>query len=231
MDLQPHSFTRSSWALIFDEGLPPLDQVLDGSWQSEEIQFKSVTDLMELFSDNQLGVVMKIKGEVFGLYSTTNTRYDFLESLKTMENRIKTPSRYLIARETISLKTDYLLFSPPKEGKQDLSLLVEHPELRRIKGSRTILPVRPMFLPIPLNVLRLPQKEGVEQIARIIDQSIERNSIRVATPDLKDSNFCNEIWDHYMIIFDLDLVNRCIPQDIDSHYLDQLKIPEITRAH
>ncbi|MHA2059591.1 MAG: hypothetical protein ACW976_02275 [Candidatus Ranarchaeia archaeon] len=231
MDLQTQNFTRGSWALMFDEGLPPLDQVLEGSWQSKEVQFKSVTDLMELFSDDHLGVVLKKQGKIFGLYSTTDTRYDFLKSLKTMENRIKAPSRYLIARDAIGLESDYLMFSPPKEGKQDLSLLVEHPELRRSKGSRTILPVRPMFLPIPLNVLRLPQEEGIEQIARIIDQSIDNNSIRVVTPDLKGFNFCGEIWDDYMIIFDLDLVYRCIPHDIDSHYLDRLESPEITRVH
>ncbi|MHA2407420.1 MAG: hypothetical protein ACXACA_03505 [Candidatus Ranarchaeia archaeon] len=229
MEIQPKDFTRGSWALLFDEGLPDVEQLLDGCWSIEEIRFES-EDLMELFDDEQLGVVLKTRGKIFGLYSIVDTRYNFLDSLKKIENRVGIPSRYLIAEDAIGLASDYLIFAPPKDDKKDLSLLVEHPELRRSKASRTIIPVKPMFLPIPLEVLKLPKEEGADQIANIINQSIDNDTIKIATPDLKKFDFCGEIWDEYMIIFNSQLVYRCVSQDVDSQYLNRLRTPEIKRT-
>ncbi len=230
MEIKPGEFARGSWALMFNEGLANVEGLLSGCWATEEVVFRTAVDINELFSDEQLGVIFRTRGKAFGLYSTVTSRYEFLKAMKNVDDSIGDPSTYVHIDEAVGQQTDCIIFSPPRDDLGDVALLVKHPELRRSKGSRTIIPVRPMFLPIPLKVLRWEREKATREIAQRIDSMIDCGTIRLALPGLQALDFCGEIWDHYLIIFDMNTFSRSVPQQVDSKILDLLKKPEVDRV-
>lgn len=194
-------FWRDAWVKTFDK------LSLSG-YELEEIKIRSPEDIRVTYAnpDSDAIAIARISGAYYKVKYIFEDVKSYLAAVRKIDVDTGVSGFYHTVEEAFDMDTDALIPFPPKEEEMDY--LVQYPELRRIKGSRTMLKLRPMFLPIPIDVLKLPRAECRKGISEIITTLLESGKAYLARPGLSNLDFCKENWDHWLLIFDEDTVMK-----------------------
>ena len=81
-------------------------------------------------------------------------RLTHLQLIKEIDTLFDSSEKDYKTRAELSVyKDSFVLLPPPIDEENDMAYLVEHKSLQRMKGSRTLLSVRPIYFKTPFEVL------------------------------------------------------------------------------
>src|SRR3990172_2944574 len=121
--------------------------------------------------------VCRNNDKLFGLVdNSTESRLDHLRLAKKIHDlNVNSTVSYVTVEEAANSRADALLLAPPKDALGDIDLLVEYPEVRREKGSRTMVPWRVAHLPVSVDLLNSNYVDAIKGIEKSLDTSIGKS--------------------------------------------------------
>ncbi|MHA1839324.1 MAG: hypothetical protein ACTSYO_05115 [Candidatus Ranarchaeia archaeon] len=209
VNLSKSGYRRESWALVYGEKITSLRKVL---LRYDIIKTNKLTydEIIGLFGQGDVAVIFRIDQEFGMIKSSPFPRHDFLKVIKSIDQEIGEPLRYDTIEHSLSTGENFVIFAPPQDSLGDMKVLVRHPSLQRCKGSRTMVPVRPMYLPIPFSVLCRPKTDVENEIQRLITDLITQKQIVLVSPGTRSLDFCGDVFDHFLLVFHRELFEKKI---------------------
>lgn len=105
-------------------------------------------------------------------------RKSHLQLIKEIDDKIDHPEKDYKIRSEVSIEKDsFLLLPPPIDEVNDFSYLVDNKDLRRVKGSRTMLDVRIVYFPVPFEVLQGTETEIYSYLAEEINTKLTEKAV------------------------------------------------------
>lgn len=211
--LHENWFVRKAWAMVFEEGVRNLS-VIEKEWNLIPTNIESEENIWASFDRGTVSAIVRSGSKSFLVEESSRSRELFLKNVKRIDSIIGMPDRYLIASEALKSGFDWVMLAPPVDRLGDMRILVKNAKLRRRKGSRTIVPIRLMYLPLSVGLLRLPKERAIKKITMKIDECIETNKVTLALPGFETFAVCRQSWDHYILIMNKDTVSEVTPRNI-----------------
>ncbi|MFX0096841.1 MAG: ParB/RepB/Spo0J family partition protein [Candidatus Hodarchaeota archaeon] len=204
-------FDRKAWSMIFEKGIRNLKKIKK-EWNLIPITVESEQELWGFFNRGTVSAILCINGEFFLIEEPSESREFFLRNAKKIDSLLGLPDRYTTNSEALKSNLDWAILAPPDDTLGDMKILVERNDLRRRKGSRTIVPIRLMYLPLTIDELKLTKEKAIEKMVMRIDECVERNKIALALPPFRTFAVCRQNWDHYILIMNKDIVFKATPK-------------------
>jgi hypothetical protein len=124
-----------------------------------------------------------------------------LQLIKELDSIFDNEDKDYKTKSELSLETDsFLLLPPPIDETNDMSYLVDNKELRRIKGSRTVLDVRPVYFGIPFEILQRSESEILNYLAERIDDNLNRKAIGTIYPKKSFTTSLDPSWYYHTLL-------------------------------
>lgn len=206
-------FVRRAWVMIFEEGIKNLG-VIEKEWNPIPTNVESEKNIWKSFERGNVSAIMRAESRFFLIEDLSKSRELFLKNAKRLDSLLGMPDRYVIASEALKSGSDWVILAPPIDGLGDMRILVEHTELRRRKGSRTVVPIRLMYLPLTVDLLRLPKGSAFKQMTMKIDECIEKEKVALALPGFETFAVCRQRWDHFVLLMNKDMVSKVTPPNV-----------------
>lgn len=206
-------FDRKAWAMIFEKGIKNLRKIqkkrnlIPATVESEQ-------NIWGFFKRGTISAIVRKNGESFIVEESSKSRECFLRNTKKIDSLLGFPDRYTTPSEALKSNFDWAILAPPDDNRGDMKILVENTELRRRKGSRTIVPIRLMYLPLTIDQLRMSKQEVIERMIMRIEECVEMNKVALTLPTFKTFAVCRQQWDHHILIMDKDIVFKATPKKV-----------------
>lgn len=239
--LKRDTFQRKSWIKVFlseapdieyflnsmaYNGLEPIkislkvrDNILHQKGISIQRIKESALTMKELatfqFESNFLCAYRKDNSFVILRNLKPENRLKHLEIIKKIDDNLDRKNKnYLTVSEIEKSQLDFLFLPPPLDSQNDIDYLVQNESLRRVKGSRTVVPSRLIHLPIPFEILQLSREQSIEGIKEIIDNLVETNDFgSIVLSKNETSSFNNSWYDHCLLVGSRRSFFKSLPLD------------------
>ena len=107
-----------------------------------------------------------------------------------------------------------------------MAYLVEHKSLQRMKGSRTLLSVRPIYFKTPFEVLQGSELEIYNYLAEQINQNLSQKGLGTMYAKKSPLTSLDPSWyNHTLLIGDKRLLLKEIQTEPEKKYLEDLFNP------
>lgn len=207
MILQENTFSREAWIKTFHSNTPSLENFFNklSSDEKKNIYTEEITLESIIYSDlpaDILGIIRKEKKITILKSKSPKNRLKHLKLIKMLDGILDEPDKeYIRISELKNIKNDFLFLPPPLDSENDMEYLVKDPTLQRPKGSRTIIPLRLIYLPIPFEILQYSYQDSLTAIKELIDQLFKKKDIGGAFLNKEVFNFLDDSWyEHCLLI-------------------------------
>ena len=219
-------FKRTSWSKIIPKESIESFPVLPSNIKVKKLTISPIKDNgSSLRECNHTISQLLIDPNVLGIYRKDNQYYllepelhvnrkDHLELIYWLDtNNDPIYKRYLTLDQTLKDQEDMFIFSPPNDALGDLYYLAQFPELRRVKGSKTLVPWRIIQYPIPLAALKNSYDEALKTLEDTMDRYIKIGIKYTFLENGCIKSVDNALFDHYLFIIDFLEFSKTISKD------------------
>ena len=210
MNLLEDNYTRDCWI----KTLPALDT---SDWQRtlgwlKTNHEKNISLRTVPLQERSEFLCEELEPDVLAYINTTEQGYELidkhpedrkthLELIKEIDDKIDHPDKDYKTRLEVSVEKDsFLLLPPPIDKVNDFMYLVENKELRRVKGSRTILDVRMVYFSVPFEVLQSSEGEIYSYLADRINKNIAEMVIGTIYPKKSFTTSLDPSWYYHTLL-------------------------------
>lgn len=128
-------------------------------------------------------------------------RLGHLQLIKEIDDKVDHPEKDYKIRSEVSPENDsFLLLPPPIDEANDFAYLVDNENLRRVKGSRTMLDVRMVYFPVPFEVLQNSETEIYSDLAEEINKNIAEKAIGTIYPKKSFTTSLDPSWYYHTLL-------------------------------
>lgn len=207
LNLLKENYTRDCWI----KTLPALDSSETLEWL--KTNYKKNISIKTLPFQERLDLLCdEIEPEVLAYINTTDQGYEIIDKhpedrkahlqlIKEIDDKLDHPDKDYKTRLEVSVEKDsFLLLPPPIDKVDDFMYLVDNEQLRRVKGSRTLLDVRIVYFPVPFDVLQTSETEIYSYVANEINKNLSENVIGTIYPKKSFTMSLDPSWYYHTLL-------------------------------
>lgn len=246
MVLEENNFDRQTWVKTFPQATTEsfLKKIQDFCQEQKLLckQTRLEKPVEELHTDPDLIAYYHHNDTTWHIKDPRHTeRFQHLQLIRQIDDLADTPAKtYITQAEIHQQPPHWLLVPPPRDELGDMKLLIQHPQLRRPKGSRTMISVRPVHFPIAYGGLQKNYRQSLTEVAKAIDQVLQEKALGVLHVKDNLNSVLDESWyGHDLLVGHKDLFARVEGpashphlhhdwRDIDCHHAPHLKKRHVT---
>ena len=156
-------------------------------------------------------------------------RFTHLKIIKEIDALFESSEKDYKTRDELTIDHDsFILLPPPIDEEHDMSYLVDHEKLRRMKGSRTVLAVRPVYFSIPFDMLQQSENEIYNYLAEGINESLANSSLGTIYTNKSSITSLDPSWySHTLLVGNKRFLLLEASNEIEKNNLENLFIPLI----
>ena len=219
-------FKRTSWAKMIPKNGNKDFPALPPNIQIKKLALSPIKDYVDSIPEFKYEISeLLTHSNALGIYRKDN-HYYLLESgielnrkeqldliLRLDNNNNPTDKRYLTIDQALKSQENMLILAPPNDALGDLYYLSQFPELRRVKGSKTLVPWRIVQFPVPLLSLKQSYTEALNILEDKIDQFIKIGIKYTFLEHDSMQSIDNALFGHYLVIIDFLSFLKTINKD------------------
>ncbi|MHA1410089.1 MAG: hypothetical protein ACTSQY_07265 [Candidatus Odinarchaeia archaeon] len=201
--IKPKQLKRSSWVLEFKKSIP-IEEIKSAGFSLIPFTTKEFDNQYASLLKGEFQGIIRVNGQFYKIIKDCKDRYDFLKSVKDVDTILGHYDNLSSVDYEKEMAKNLAILVPPVDEKGDMRLLIENKELRRKKGSKTDVDLRPLFFGVPIQEFLQEEEKCIKTVAEKIDYLVNNNKLVFIKPPLILGKMINPI-NYYTIMMKKDV--------------------------